>query len=219
MTRSIYGRLALIALLVFPAMVLAFRSMSLSSNVVVQTDTLPERIGPWTGRLEPLTDTELNILHSPAASQRIYTNESTGDRVQVLIIQVENTQNAHDPRLCMSGSGYAESSTQEEPAPWAEAKSRNNLVSHSVFSNQGEALDMYYWMSTRQGTVPNMSVGLKLEGIMRALRGEPTQGIAVRVLGRPNAYDGSKSTSPAALKELWKQLSSAINFDDLIQKQ
>jgi len=73
--------------------------------VVVTESTLPDKPAGWGSDIQALTDEELSMLQSPAAAQRIYRN-SMGEVVQVLLLQVDNTQNAHDPRICMNGSGY-----------------------------------------------------------------------------------------------------------------
>jgi EpsI family protein len=218
---SIRNRVILTGILLLPAIIYAFSTAgnNFGGKVVVKESTLPETIGDWQGKLEPLSDTELNVLHSPSASQRIYQNTMTGDLVQVLLIQVENTQNAHDPRLCMQGSGYAETYTREEPGAWADADPKRNAISHSVFSKEGRDLHMYYWMSTKEGTVANMSSGLKLEGMLRALRGDPTRGVAVRILGRPNAFEPDKTTDPETLKKLWQQIREQVKVEDLVAKQ
>ena len=209
---SAWKRLALVAAALIPAGVMAYTAATMRAKTVISEATLPATFGAWTSRSEPLTDAELNVLQSPAASQRIYTNALTGDTVQILLIQVENTQSAHDPRLCMNGTGFVEVETREEAASWAGGR-----VSHSVFQDQEESLDMYYWMSTSKGTVANMSVGLKWEGFVRALRGEPTQGIAVRLIGRPNLYRPSESASPTAIQALWSTLRAKTDFDRLLK--
>lgn len=220
MLKTIYGRIAIVGLLIAPAVyaTVATARANFSGKSLIAETTLPERIGTWTGSLEPLTDTEKNILHTPAASQRIYVDQVTGNVAQILIIQIENTQNAHDPRLCMAGSGYVETSSKEEAAPWVGPGPRN-LVSHSVFSKEGENLHMYYWMSTKNGTIANMSTGLKLEGMWRAISGEPTKGFAIRVLGRPNRFNESESPAPEVLQKLWRQISERIRLEDLVKQQ
>lgn len=220
-SRAQWLRVGLASLLVLPAIGVAFATArgSLSGKVVVHESTLPTIVGDWQSKSEPLTDTELNVLHSPAASQRMYGNPKTGDMVQVLLIQVENTQNAHDPRLCMAGSGYEEVSTTEERADWAAGDPKRDRVSHSVFANGQESLHMYYWMATPRGTIANMSSGLKLEGMLRALKGEPTKGIAVRILGRPNFIDPSKTPSEQVIKTLWKQIKAEVDMPGMLKEQ
>jgi hypothetical protein len=218
--KGVSGRLLIVGLLIAPAIFasIATARNSFSGKILIDDRTLPETAGAWSGPLEPITDTEKNVLHSPAATQRIYTNWETGDRIQVLLIQVENTQNAHDPRLCMSGSGFEETKSTVEPAPWADRHKRNEF-SHSVFSKEGQDLHMYYWMSTSAGTIANMSSGLKLEGMLRAVRGEPTKGIAVRLLGLPNLYGRRASAEPEVLKKLWQEVRTTIKFDELVERQ
>ncbi|MCB8932014.1 MAG: EpsI family protein [Fimbriimonadaceae bacterium] len=209
-------RTLLACLVLAPAGVVALRTTLGDSHPPrMRVDTLPEVVGEWVGVDAPLTDRELSILQSPVASQRMYTAPN-GDTVQVLLVQVDNTQNAHDPRLCMDGSGYTETSTFEEAAPWSWSGSRNR-VSHSVFSRDGRDREMDYWLATPNGNVPNMSAGLKLEGLKRALRGESTQGIAVRLLTHPNAYDPSVMTSPARARELWAQIDRQVGFERLVR--
>lgn len=210
--RTSWLRVGLVAAALIPVGVMAYTLAGMKGKRVISEATLPSTFSAWTSRSEPLTDAELNVLQSPAASQRVYTNSVTGDTVQVLLIQVENTQSAHDPRLCMNGTGFEEVETSEEAAPWAGGR-----ISHSVFQDQEESLDMFYWMSTSKGTVANMSVGLKWEGFVRALRGEPTQGIAVRLIGRPNLYRPTESASPVAIQGLWTSLRAKTDFDRLLK--
>lgn len=201
-----------------PAGFVALRSSFAAPPVArISSETLPERVGEWVGTDVPLTDRELSILQSPVASQRMYT-ASNGDTVQVLLVQVDNTQNAHDPRLCMDGSGYTETSTVEEAAPWSCSGSRNG-VSHSVFAKDGQEREMDYWLATPRGNVPNLSAGLKLEGLKGALRGESTQGIAVRLLTHPNAFDPTAMTSPERARELWNQIRAQVGFDELVGRR
>lgn len=215
MLASLRFRVLLACLVMLPPGTLALRAALADGRPPrMQENTLPEVVGEWTGEEVPLTDRELSILQSPVASQRMYTAPG-GDTVQVLLVQVDNTQNAHDPRLCMDGSGYTETSTSEEAAPWSWSGPRN-AVSHSVFSRDGRAREMDYWLATPRGNVPNMSAGLKFEGLKRALRGEPTQGIAVRLLTHPNAFDPSVMTPPARARALWEKIRAAIGFESLL---
>lgn len=214
---SLTARTVAACLVLLPAGFVAFQTTLADSKApIVAEGTLPAVVGEWTGNLAPLTDRELSILHSPAASQRIYRAPG-GDTVQVLLVQVDNTQNAHDPRLCMDGEGYTETSSEEESATWSAAGPRNT-VSHSVFTKNGHGRDMYYWMATPRGNVANMSLGLKMEGLKRALRGEPTKGIAVRLLAHPNAYDPAQTTSPERVRQLWSQIRTQIRFEELLSR-
>ncbi|HVL39068.1 MAG TPA: EpsI family protein [Fimbriimonadaceae bacterium] len=216
--RTINGRLILTAMLLAPATYFAFSTtVANHANVVIETETLPERVAEWTGESVELSDTEKSILHSPAASQRLYSRPN-GDQVQVLVIQVDNTQNAHDPRLCMNGSGFRETESEIISAPWADAH-EDAEISHSVFTKDNRSQHMYYWMSTSEGTIANMSTGLKLEGILRALKGQPTKGIAVRVLGLENRFDPNRTTEPEVLQELWSQIREDVQFEKLIARQ
>lgn len=215
--KSLTFRTVAACAVLFPAGFVALQTAIADSHAAVVTEnTLPEVVGEWNGVSIPLTDRELSILHAPSASQRMYSAPG-GDTVQVLLVQVDNTQNAHDPRLCMDGSGYAETASAEEPAPWSLSGARNE-VSHSVFSRDGRERDMYYWMATPRGNVANMSMGLKMEGLKRALRGEPTKGIAIRVLTCPNAFDPTRTTSPERARALWTEIRTQIRFEEMLSQ-
>ncbi len=217
MLRSLTTRAVAACVVLLPAGFVALETaLADAKTPTIVEGTLPEVVGEWTGDSAPLTDRELSILHAPAASQRLYRAPG-GDTVQVLLVQVDNTQNAHDPRLCMDGQGYVETQSSEEPATWSAAGPRN-AVSHSVFTRDGRDRDMYYWMATPSGNVANMSMGLKMEGLKRALRGEPTKGIAVRLLTHPNAYDPSQTTSPERARALWSQIRTQIGFEGLLSR-
>jgi hypothetical protein len=215
--KSLNLRLGVVVCLLLPAMFIAAKTTFAdgSGKVIIQSDTLPEHVGDWVGHEVELTDAELSTLHSPAASQRLYVNQTTGEMVQVLLIQVENTQNAHDPRLCMQGSGFKNRYTREVKAPWADDHPSRNFVSHSMFAKESVERHMFYWMATPTGTVANMSVGLKLDGLLRALRGEPTKGIAVRVLG-VGVQPTQETVDPERLKELWQQVRQKVDFNGLV---
>lgn len=215
--KSLAFRTVAACAVLFPAGFVALQTAIADSHAALITEnTLPETVGAWNGVSIPLTDRELSILHAPSASQRMYSAPN-GDTVQVLLVQVDNTQNAHDPRLCMDGSGYTETASTEEPGPWSLAGDRNE-VSHSVFSRDGQDRDMYYWMATPRGNVANMSIGLKMEGLKRALRGEPTKGIAIRVLTSPNAFDPTRMTSPERARALWAEIRTKIRFEEMLSR-
>jgi EpsI family protein len=194
-----------------------FSAMSVTHDlfgkVVVTGDTLPAKIGDWTGEDVPLTQAELSMLESPASSQRVYTDTS-GDRVQVLVLQVNNTQNAHDPKLCMMGSGYKTTEDKVVPAPWSQ-KGQGDQVSRAVFHKNTEDLTMYYWLQTPGGTIADMSGEFKLKGILRALTGSTIRGIAVRVISMPNANNG-QMTDPTVAVSLWNSLANQIHFQKLV---
>lgn len=217
MNPSVKLRAFLVALLFLPAAIVSSMSVvrDLGAKTVIKEDTLPEVVGEWSGELSPLNDAELSMLHSPAASQRIYLNRLTGEQVQVLVLQVNNTQNAHDPRLCMAGSGFRLASEAIEPSPWKTAEGGYD-VSRASFEKEGTGITMYYWMRTASGSVPNMSVGLKLEGLKQALRFQPVRGIAVRVISLPNRFEPTKSGDPAAASKLWQEIEQQIRLKGLI---
>ncbi len=217
---NIYIRVAIAMLCLVPATVISVRQdiVEKAIPIVIQADTLPETIGVWHGESIPLSDAEKSILDSPSASQRMYRNQSTGDQVQVLLLQVNNTQNAHDPRLCMAGTGYQLAQETREKQDWIAPALGAQPVSRAVFVKNRERATMYYWLQTSKETIPDMSAGLKIEGILKALRGEPTKALALRVITLPNMYDQSTESSEANAISLWKSITSFVNLDALVKK-
>lgn len=217
---NIFGRVAVVLLLLVPATMVSVRQdlVEKAIPVVILADTLPETIGPWKGESIPLSDAEKSILDSPSASQRMYHNQMTGDAVQILLLQVNNTQNAHDPRLCMAGTGYQLASETRVRQDWVAPALGSQPVSRAVFTKDRQTATMYYWLQTSKETIPDMSAGLKLEGIMKALRGEPTKALALRVITLPNMFDQTQESSEANAVELWKQITSSVNLDALVRK-
>lgn len=207
-------RLIAVCVLCVPMAVLSAVSVShdLFTGVVVTPGTLPNKVGDWTSTEEPLTQAELSMLESPAASQRLYT-DSAGDRVQILLLQVNNTQNAHDPKICMLGSGYRTSEDKPVQAPWS-PKDQPESVSRAVFHKDTQDVTMYYWLQTPGGTITDMSGEFKLKGILRALTGSTIRGIAVRVIALQEA--NGEMTSPEVAAKLWATISDQIRFRKLV---
>lgn len=187
------------------------------AKTVVAESTLPERMGVWESREVKLTETERSMLDAPAASQRVYTNPSTGDQVQVLLLQMNDTQNAHDPRLCMTGSGYQTGAERVVDCPWADSR-KPYPVSRAEFEKGPAKITMYYWLQTPDGSVANMSSGLKWEGIRRALRGSTVKGVSVRLIALPHSDDTATPTDPKVAETLWRTMSQQIGLDGLIAK-
>ncbi len=203
------------ALFLVPAAALSTLAMNQAFHhlVVIQPNTLPETVDGMASTTQPLTQAELSILDSPSASQRIYTDPATGDASQVLLLQVDNTQNAHDPRLCMTGSGYKVAEDREVTPPWN--TSLTGKVSRAVFEKGTEQVVMYYWLQTQNRLIPDLSAGFKIHGILQALRGESVKGIAVRlILIRSSAGSDADKVLPA----LWTKIESQTQLNSLIQK-
>ena len=217
---GIFVRVAIALALLVPATVVSVRQdvMEKAIPVVIETNTLPETVGNWRGESLPLSDAEKSILDSPSASQRLYKDQATGDVVQVLLLQVNNTQNAHDPRLCMAGTGYRLAQETRVKQDWVAPALGPQPVSRAVFEKDRQRATMYYWLQTSKETIPDMSAGLKIEGILKALRGEPTKALALRVITLPNMFDQSQESSEASAIDLWKQITNNVNLDALVKK-
>jgi EpsI family protein len=185
----------------------------LSNRIVVNPSSLPQVSG-WTSQDVPLTQAELSMLDSPASSQKIYTDEA-GDTVQILVLQVNDTQNAHDPKLCMVGSGYANPEDRIVKAPWSDGGKQTQQVSRALFTKDQSTVTMYYWLQTPSGTIADLSAGFKWEGIKRALTGSAIRGIAVRVIALPNGHT-DQATDPKVAEDLWKTISAQVHFDRLV---
>lgn len=183
-----------------------------TTKVVVAEATLPEKVGDWESRAVPLSDGEKSMLDSPAASQRVYSNPVTGDQVQVLVLQVNNTQNAHDPKLCMAGSGYTLQGDRAQTCPWGGGYD----VSRADFQKDEAHVAMYYWLRTPGGSVADMSSGMKLEGIKRALTGSTLKGLAIRVIALPHATNPGQPTDPKVAEGLWKRIEGQIRPETMI---
>ncbi len=185
-----------------------------ATKIVVAETTLPEKIGNWESRSVPLSDGEKSMLDSPAASQRVYNDPSTGDQVQVLVLQVNNTQNAHDPKLCMAGSGYALQDDHTVQCPWG----AGYPVSRADFQKDSSRVSMYYWLRTPTGSIADMSSGLKMEGLKRALVGSTLKGLAIRVIALPHSTNPAEPTDPKVAENLWKTLENQIRPDTMIAR-
>ncbi len=216
---EISRRALVAAALLVPTAVVSGMAASRESRTrtVVADATLPATVGPWESEEVKLTDSERSMLDSPAASQRVYRNPATGDVVQILLLQVNNTQNAHDPRLCMAGSGYRDNEDRVIPSPWT-ASGRGYPVSRTEFEKGDSKVTMYYWLQTPDGSVADMSSGMKWEGIRRALTGSTVKGVAVRVIALPHTGDLSTPTNPAVAEALWRTISEQVRVDGLIAR-
>ncbi|MFN3682723.1 MAG: exosortase C-terminal domain/associated protein EpsI [Fimbriimonadaceae bacterium] len=204
-------RALLVAALLLPAVAMQAGRSRGSDRTVVGPTSLPEAVGAWSSEPAPLTEEELSMLQSPAACQRVYTDPRSGARVQVLLLQVRNTQNAHDPKICMRGSGYRLVRSRDERVDWANRTGRPSAVNVAEFSNGQNRITLVSWMQTATDTVADMSAGLKWEGIRRALRGQPTNGIAVRLVCLPSASGGSE-TAPEAAIGLWRSIDGSLDL-------
>jgi EpsI family protein len=211
---SVMKRIVAICLFCVPMAVMSSLALrhDLFSKVVVTPATLPDIPG-WKSQDAPLTQAELSMLDSPASCQRIYT-DAAGDSVQILVLQVSDTQNAHDPKLCMEGSGYTNPEDKVVPAPWL----RSQDVSRALFKKDQSTVTMYYWLQTPQGTVADLSAGFKWEGIKRAFTGSTVRGIAVRVIAQPNLGNDALPTDPKTAADLWKSISDKVHFDKLVSE-
>ncbi len=211
---AVVKRLALIALLCLPMAVYSALSLRHDSvrKVVVKSDTLPAKIGNWTSEEIPLTEAELSMLDAPASCQRIY-HDPEGDRVQILVLQVNDSQNAHDPKLCMSGSGYKNPEDKVVTAPWAKP-GEDTKVSRAVFTKDQKNVTMYYWVQTSNGTITGMSGEFKIAAILRALTGSTFRGIAVRVIGLES--ESGNVTDPEVAVRLWTSISKEARLDRLV---
>jgi EpsI family protein len=215
---SAIWRYVVVLALLMPAVLLR-ANLGLGTSkgpVVISETTLPPSAGDWHGSNVPLTDDELSLLQSPAAAQKVYVNGATGDVVQVLLLQVDNTQNAHDPRICMRGSGYELTSLNEEDATWVGKSERPYRVSRAVFSKEGLNITMFYWVQTPSGTIADMSAGFKWAGVVRALRGLSTKGVAVRVICLPANAQRRIPTAPGVAGRLWRELNESVDIERLV---
>jgi len=214
---ALIKRLCLVVLLCLPMAVYSGMALrhELARRTVVKSDTLPSKIGNWNSDELPLTDADLSMLDSPAACQRVYY-DSAGHRVQILLLQVNDSQNAHDPKLCMAGSGYLPASDEVIQAPWKKPE-QDSKISRAVFSKDNQqSVTMYYWLQTPTGNIPDMSGGFKIAAIVKALSGSSLHGIAVRVIGLAN--DAGVVTDPQTAAGLWAAISQQVDFDKLVSE-
>jgi len=182
-----------------------------NSRTVINTKSLPEIVGNWVGRSVELTKEEKEILHTPSASQRVYVNTTTGDTVQILLVQINNTQNAHDPRFCMTGAGYGIAEQHETDVDWANTSARTSRVTSVLFEKESRQVSMFYWLQTPDEVIADMSSGFKLEGVKRALRGQSTRGIAVRLICLTNDKTGQVTPEQTGI-ELWRQIDDKLDI-------
>lgn len=213
MKSSIVTRAAVLLCLLLPALSFQYyeKVRQSTAKAVIQTESLPEFIGDWEGRIVELTEDEKQMLHTPAASQRIYINSKTGDAVQILLVQINNTQNAHDPRFCMTGVGYRIADQREVDVDWANTSRTTSRVTSVLFEKNAHRVYMYYWLQTPDEVIADMSSGFKLEGIKRALRGQATRGIAVRVICLANQRTGDVTPQKAGI-DLWRAIDDKLDI-------
>jgi hypothetical protein len=194
---------------------LKVRTQSLKDMIFV--DSLPSTLGNWQSTSVELSEDEKSMLKSPSVSQRIYFNSQTGDRVQILLLQVSNTQNAHDPRFCMTGSGYGIDSENRIQVDWANKSHTPSEISRADFRKEEEKVAMFFWLQTPDGTIADMSAGFKLEGIKRALKGESTKGVAIRVICLTRQSSVEATPVEAAIG-LWRQIDDTLDVEHLAKE-
>lgn len=213
MKSSISLRAVVLLALLVPALAYQYFENYNQSNskTVIDTESLPEFIGDWSGESVELTEDEKEILHTPSASQRVYVNGKTGETVQILLVQINNTQNAHDPRFCMTGAGYGISNQHETDVDWANTSKASNRVTSVLFEKETRQVSMFYWLQTPDDIVADMSSGFKLEGVKRALQGQSTRGIAVRLICLPNHMTGKVTPEQAGI-ELWRKIDDKLDI-------
>jgi len=178
------------------------------SHRVVTSDTLPSTAGAWIGQPYPLSEQEEAALENPSACQKIYLGPH-GQMVQVLLLQMDRTQNIHDPKLCMFGDGFQLQSDQVIPAPWSPG--RNEAVRQAAFTKGNLCARMTYWLQTPEGASADIGAGLKASSLLGLLVGKSRSGIAVRVtsFSRP----GDTGTDPSI--QVWEHLAKATHFEQL----
>lgn len=213
MKSTVATRAAVLLCLLLPALAFQYYESVRQSTAkaVIDTWSLPEFIGDWTGRSVELTEDEKQMLHTPAASQRIYINSKTGDAVQILLVQINNTQNAHDPRFCMTGVGYRIADQREIDVNWANTTGALSRVTSVLFEKETNRVYMYYWLQTPDEVIADMSSGFKMEGVKRALRGQATRGIAVRVICLTNQRTGDVTPKQAGI-DLWRAIDDRLDI-------
>ncbi len=213
MKSSIVSRAVVLMCLLVPALAFQYYESFKQSNskVVIDPSSLPQYIGDWSGESVELTEDEKEILHTPSASQRVYTNSKTGETVQILLVQINNTQNAHDPRFCMTGAGYGISDQHEEDVDWANTSKAANRVTSVFFEKETRQVSMFYWLQTPDDVIADMSSGFKLEGVKRALKGQSTRGIAVRLICLPNQMTGEVTPAETGIS-LWRKIDDKLDI-------
>ncbi len=213
---SLLWRYVIVGLLLLPAVFLgAATGFGFGeAKVVVFSSSLPAEVGRWQGIDLALKEDELSMLQSPSSSQKVYTDMTNGERVQVLLLQVNNTQNAHDPKICMRGSGYDLVSEEEIEAPWVGNAGRSYKITRAVFKRDSSEVTMFYWIQTSSGTIADMSSGLKLTGIVRAMKGQATRGVAVRIVCLP--VGGQVATPAESGERLWSELNRSLDIERLV---
>jgi hypothetical protein len=129
--------------------------------------------------------------------------------VQVLLLQMDHTQNVHDPKLCMFGDGFQLQSDRVIPSPWGNGAVE--AVRQATFTKGGLCAHMTYWLQTPTGASADIGASLKASSLFNLLAGKSRSGIAVRLtsFSRPN------DTGPDPSIQLWDHLAKAANFEQL----
>jgi hypothetical protein len=81
-------------------------------------DEMPDRIGPWIGRDQPMPDASIDLLNPNAMRARTFTHAATGRQVAILVVHCRNIRDiaGHYPPRCYPATGWVQQDAR--PVRW-----------------------------------------------------------------------------------------------------
>ena len=108
----------------------------------------PDQIGAWTASDMPMSPAALQLLGSPPAYGRRYTNPFS-ERVEAHIIATASFDAYHEPAICMSGYGFNLTAEKQLPLFGKDKNVRAMILKNET---DGQRILMYYWIQYKDGT-------------------------------------------------------------------
>jgi EpsI family protein len=145
---------------------------------------IPLSFGDWGDAQEvPVPEQAVDMLAPDDMVSRVYRDRATGVPVELFITYYKSQfsdKNAHSPKVCLPGSGWApvESKTIDIPVPGAAAPLS---VNHYVIARGDSKALVLYWHQTHKDVVAG-EYTLKLHRIINALRYHRTDMLFARMV-------------------------------------
>ena len=120
----------------------------------LDANAFPRRAGEWRNVSDlPLPAYVPSKLPTASVIDRVYT-DSRGEAVELALVSATNTDDAHDPELCLRGWGW----TLETP----QLRALDGLVMRSARAHQnGQEMEVLFWWDMPDAPTPRLRTRLQ----------------------------------------------------------
>jgi EpsI family protein len=161
--------------------------------------TLPTKIGLWHADGDRTVDREaLDMLSPDDIVDRLYSADASASGVDLLVVYYKSqhrAKEAHDPKVCLPGSGWIPVESTRVQIPTQE----NNpaiFANHYVIQKGASRATVIYWFQTVNGTVAEME-GLRLSKLFHSIRSNRSDMALVRVIVVQDPLDRGEADARA----------------------